>query len=127
MSLYSLLILSVLLLCCSSCNDSRPDRLSLRDELYALVDTVPGTVGIAFICDNDTATVNNGVKYPMMSVFKFHQALGVAETVEKRGNTLDSMLLIHTDELDRDTWSPMLKNILRAISTSPSANYWPMR
>lgn len=109
MRLYSLLILSVLLLCCSSCNDSRTDRPSLQDELYALVDTVPGTVGIAFLSDSDTATVNNGVKYPMMSVFKFHQALGVAATIEKRGTTLDSMLLVHSDELNRNTWSPMLK------------------
>lgn len=110
MRLYSLLILSAFILCCSACKDSRPtDRPSLRDEFYAIVDTVPGTVGIAFISDSDTVTVNNDVKYPMMSVFKFHQALGVAETVEKRGTTLDSMLLIHTDEIDRDTWSPMLK------------------
>lgn len=110
MRLYSLLILSAFILCCSACKDSSPtDRPSLRDEFYAIVDTVPGTVGIAFISDSDTVTVNNGVRYPMMSVFKFHQALGVAETVEKRGTTLDTMLLIHTHELDRDTWSPMLK------------------
>ena len=110
MKLYPLLIFTtVLFYCCGCRNTYTSDSSSLRDELYALVDTVPGTVGIAFISDNDTATVNNGVKYPMMSVFKFHQALAVAENVEKRGTTLDSMLLIHTDELDRDTWSPMLK------------------
>ncbi len=110
MRLYPLLIFTTLLFCCCACKNTRPSEgPSLQDELYALVDTVPGTVGIAFLSDNDTATVNNGVKYPMMSVFKFHQALGVAETVEKRGNTLDSMLLVHNNELDRNTWSPMLK------------------
>lgn len=110
MRLYPLLIFMTLLFYCCACKNTPPtDRPSLRDELYALVDTVPGTVGIAFISDKGTVTVNNGVKYPMMSVFKFHQALAVAETLEKRGNTLDSILSIHSSELDRNTWSPMLK------------------
>lgn len=96
---------------CFGCQDkqAQSDRSSLSDELYTLVDTVSGTVGIAFICDSDTVTVNNSVSYPMMSVFKLHQALAVASAVEKRGNTLDSMLFIHRDELDPDTWSPMLE------------------
>lgn len=82
---------------------------SLREELYALVESVPGTVGIAFVSDSDTVTVNNGVRYPMMSVFKLHQALAVAATLEKRENSLDSLISVHSDELDRDTWSPMLE------------------
>lgn len=74
-----------------------------------MIDTVPGTVGIAYVSDTDTVTVNNGVRYPMMSVFKLHQALAVAASVEKHENTLDSVLLIHAGELDRNTWSPMLE------------------
>lgn len=99
------------ILCCFACkgNNSRTEIASLRDELHSLVDTVPGTVGIAFVSDTDTVTVNNGVHYPMMSVFKLHQALAVADAVEKRGNSLDSMLNIRRSELDRNTWSPMLK------------------
>ena len=100
---------------CTACKDNAHDyRLSLREELYELIDTVPGTVGIAYVSDTDTITVNNGVKYPMMSVFKFHQALAVAYVLEKRGHSLDSTLFIHADELDRDTWSPMMKKYYNA-------------
>lgn len=81
----------------------------LREELYALTDTVAGTVGIAFVCDGDTVTVNNEVRYPMMSVFKLHQALAVAETLRERGVRADSMVHIVAGEMDHDTWSPMLK------------------
>ena len=100
---------------CTACKDNAHDyRLSLREELYELIDTVPGTVGIAYVSDTDPITVNNGVKYPMMSVFKFHQALAVAYVSEKRGHSLDSTLFIHADELDRDTWSPMMKKYYNA-------------
>lgn len=100
---------------CTACKDNAHDyRLSLREELYELIDTVPGMVGIAYVSDTDTITVNNGVKYPMMSVFKFHQALAVAYVLEKRGHSLDSTLFIHADELDRDTWSPMMKKYYNA-------------
>lgn len=95
---------------CFGCSANlRPHKPSLRDELYALTDTVPGTVGIAFVSDTDTVTVNNGVHYPMMSVFKLHQALAVAATLEKRGNSLDSLISVSGEELDRNTWSPMLE------------------
>lgn len=110
MRLYKQLILTTLLLLFLGCGNPRQAcGPSLRDDLYALIDTVPGTVGIAFISDTDTVTVNNGVKYPMMSVFKLHQALAVANAIERNGGTLDSLIYVHSDELDRNTWSPMLK------------------
>ena len=110
MRFHHIFCVAVGLLLCVGCKDGKHDeKPSLREELYAMIDTVPGTVGIAYVSDIDTVTVNNGVNYPMMSVFKLHQALAVAATVEKQGHTLDSMLLIHGDELDRKTWSPMLK------------------
>lgn len=111
MRLHLIMIVATCVSLCTACKDTaHDDRLSLREELYELIDTVPGTVGIAYVSDTDTITVNNGVKYPMMSVFKFHQALAVACVLEKRGHYLDSTLFIHADELDRDTWSPMLIN-----------------
>lgn len=83
----------------------------LRNSLYDIVDKAPGTVGIAFVSDTDTVTVNNGVRYAMMSVFKLHQALAVAETLEHRGVSLDTLLHINAVSLDRQTWSPMLREV----------------
>lgn len=83
--------------------------MSLKEQLYSIVDTVPGTVGIAYISDVDTVTINNSVHYPMMSVFKLHQALAVATEMNSRGCSIDSLIHIRKDELDLETWSPMLK------------------
>lgn len=83
--------------------------MSLKDQLISLTDTVPGAVGIAFVSDEDTITINNGIHYPMMSVFKLHQSLAVANELNKRGADFDSIIPIREKELDRNTWSPMLK------------------
>lgn len=94
----------------TSCNVSRTEKsISIKERLYSIIDTVPGTVGIAFISDKDTVTINNSVHYPMMSVFKLHQALAVATEMDKRSASIDSVLHIRTEELDSETWSPMLK------------------
>lgn len=83
--------------------------MSLQEELYEFIDSVPGTVGVAFVSDGDTVTVNNGVHFPMMSVFKMHEALAVADKLEKHSISLDTLLSVNEAELDHDTWSPMLK------------------
>lgn len=83
--------------------------VSLQEDLYSFIDSVPGTVGVAFVSDGDTVTVNNSVHFPMMSVFKMHEALAVADKLDKQGILLDSIMSINRAELDLDTWSPMLK------------------
>lgn len=94
----------------SGCGHTKPSEdQSLRDRLYTTVNEAHGTVGIAFVSDADTVLVNNGVRYPLMSVFKLHEALAVADALERRNTALDSVILIPAACLDRNTWSPMLK------------------
>ena len=93
--------------------------MSLQDELYEFIDSVPGTVGVAFVSDRDTVTVNNGMHFPMMSVFKMHEALAVANTLERSGISLDTILSINRVDLDLDTWSPMLKEYTAKSFTIP--------
>ena len=83
---------------------------NLCRQLDSLVVNTPGVVGVAIVSDNDTITVNNDLTYAMMSVFKMHQALAVANHLERTGRNLDDTLRISAAELDRDTWSPMLKH-----------------
>lgn len=90
-------------------NLSGQTEASLESQLLDIVNEAPGSVGIAFVGDNDTVLINNGARFPMMSVFKLHQALAVANALERKGATLDSMLVIRAADLDRATWSPMLK------------------
>lgn len=83
---------------------------ALTDSVALIVADCPGDVGVALIVnDEDTFTVDNGNVYPMMSVFKVHQALAVCRALDRRGITLDTVLAIRRDALDSGTWSPMMK------------------
>lgn len=118
---YQIWLISVICLITGiSCrHNSRTSGVSLQKELYAFIDSMPGTVGVAFVSDGDTVTVNNGVHFPMMSVFKMHEALAVANTLESSGISLDTLLSINRVDLDLDTWSPMLKEYTAERFTVP--------
>ena len=84
------------------------DGPALRQELEALVGGKPATVGIAVIIDGaQTVTVNNDQRFPLMSVFKFHQALAVVERCRELGLPLETELWITKEDLPPDTWSPL--------------------
>lgn len=85
----------------------------LESRFHTIVNEVPGTVGIAYVSENDTVTVNNGVHYAMMSVFKLHEALAVADALDRRGESFDRILDISASELDPETYSPMLEKYVR--------------
>ena len=108
-NLHVLIGIIYVLLHASCTGDKLDTSRSLKEQLFTIVDTVPGTVGIAFISDVDTVTINNSARYPMMSVFKLHQALAVASEINTSGSSIDSVIHISEEELDMETWSPMLK------------------
>lgn len=93
----------------SGCGDSEKDPMSaLRNELNGLVSKYDATVGVGVITANgDTMTVNNNVHYPMMSVFKFHQAVAVSDYMARNNIPLDTEVLVLPEDLNRDTWSPL--------------------
>ena len=103
---------SAMLMCCTS--GRVPAAGNGHDELRAVIDSVMqsagGEVGIAVITpEGDTVTANNNPVYPLMSVFKLHEALAVAHTLDMQGRSLDSMMHISRKHLSSTTWSPMLK------------------
>ena len=54
--------------------------VSLETQLKEAIKDKKAEIGIAVIIDEkDTVTVNNDIHYPLMSVFKFHQALALAD------------------------------------------------
>lgn len=82
----------------------------LTDTISKIVSEYPGEIGVAVIINNkDTVTVNNRSVYPMMSVFKVHQALALCYDFDSKGISLDTLIMINRDKLDPNTWSPMLK------------------
>lgn len=82
----------------------------MKDSIAAIVADVPGEIGVAVIVNGkDTVTVNDADRYPLMSVFKLHQAVALCHWMHERGMPLDTTIRIDRDDLDHDTWSPMLK------------------
>ena len=83
----------------------------LGDSLHAIAEKYPGEIGIAILTDDgDTITINNAGKYPLMSVFKLHQAISLCHLFEQKNISLDSVVNIKREQLNPDTWSPMLKD-----------------
>lgn len=83
----------------------------LKDSLTRITGEYPGEIGIALLTGcGDTVVVNNEDKYPLMSVFKLHQAISLCHLFEKRNIPLDTIVEISRDSLNPDTWSPMLKD-----------------
>lgn len=80
----------------------------LQSELEAYIADKDAHIGIAVIFDGaDTVQVNGTMPFPMLSVYKFPQALAVADYCTKHGLDLDGMVSISADEIKPDTWSPM--------------------
>lgn len=80
----------------------------LSTKLKKAIKGKKAEIGIAVIINGkDTITVNNDIHYPLMSVFKFHQALGLADYMNKRNLSLDTQLPIAKADLKTDTYSPL--------------------
>ena len=80
----------------------------LETQLKKAIEGKKAEIGIAVIIDGqDTITVNNDIHYPMMSVFKFHQALALADYMHHQKQPLKTRLLIKKSDLKPDTYSPL--------------------
>lgn len=83
---------------------------ALHDSIYEIVADYPGEIGVALIVNGtDTVTVNDANIYPMMSVFKLHQALAVCKAFDNNGLSLDTVITMNRNALDPKTWSPMMR------------------
>ena len=70
-------------------------NFSLEDQLKQAIKGKKAEIGIAVIIDGkDTVTVNNDIHYPLMSVFKFHQALALADYMGKQQQSLNFEMCI---------------------------------
>lgn len=108
---FLLLFSSFLWLSCQAPASKDNDRLrELRQELALYCQPFDAQIGIGLItAQGDTLTVNNRTDYPLMSVFKFHQALAVTHLLEQRGLALTDSLHIPAEALAADSYSPLKK------------------
>lgn len=81
---------------------------TLIHRLEQAIEGKKAEIGIAVILDGkDTVTINNNVRYPLMSVFKFHQALALADYMSCRNLPLSTQLHIKPSCLKLNTYSPL--------------------
>lgn len=91
-----------------SCSDRT--MTLLKNTIVSIIEDRPARIGVAVITDaGDILSVNDSDDYPMMSMFKLHEAIAVCRTLEERGASIDTVLAVSRDELNMQTWSPMLK------------------
>ena len=80
----------------------------LNTRLVQAIEGKKAEVGIAVIIDGkDTIALNNETRYPTMSVYKFHQALALADYMEQRNLPFETTLAITQSDLKPDTYSPL--------------------
>lgn len=81
---------------------------NLEALLRQAIEGKKAEIGIAVIIDGkDTVTVNNDIHYPLMSVFKFHQALALADFMGREKQPLNTRLAISKCDLKQNTYSPL--------------------
>lgn len=66
------------------------------------------SVGVSVRVENGpSAAVNDSIRYPLMSVFKFHVAAAALKTLERAGIPLDAGVTLSRRQLPPATYSPL--------------------
>ena len=80
----------------------------LYTNIHQFISQQKAEVGVAIIADGkDTITVENNRRYPLMSVFKLHQALAVGDYCKKHQISFDTLLTVDSTDLQPNTYSPL--------------------
>lgn len=80
----------------------------METKLKTYVHDKDARIGVAVIINGtDTVSVNGKRDFPMLSVYKFPQAVAVADYCNKHNISLGDTIKISVDDLKPDTWSPM--------------------
>lgn len=84
------------------------EQKDLEKQLQEAIRGKKADIGIAVIHNGkDTITLHNDDRYPMMSVFKFHQALAVVHHIAQQQLPLTTSLSIRKSDLHPNTYSPL--------------------
>ena len=80
----------------------------LGTQLRKVIEGKAATVGVAVIFNGaELVTVNDMYRYPMMSTYKFHQALSVVDYINREKETLATEILVKQSDMKTEMYSPM--------------------
>lgn len=102
----------LLLLLCPACQDKPGDRAAgLQQDIEDYLEDKQATVGVSVLTDTCTmVAVNDTLRLPLMSVFKFPVAWAVLHRMERQGTPLDTVLSLTPDDLKTGTYSPLCQS-----------------
>lgn len=104
----ALVVMLTLILAVSAGCSGKSDYSVLEDRIREYTGGKDADIGVAVIFDGrDTIMVNGDRFYPMMSVFKFPQAIAVANFCLESSLTFADTVAIGADEIKLNTYSPM--------------------
>ena len=111
-------IIAILMFLSSAAVSQAQQYADLQTRLADYVSRQDARVGVAVIVDGkDTIDVNGRRDFPMLSVYKFPQAIAVADYCRRLGIQIGDSLAISAEEMHANTYSPMYakygKNSLR--------------
>ena len=113
--MYQIRVVFSLLVLVFTANQSLSQNASLREalrpELMKIVNSYKATIGIGLIHieTGDSLDVNNHIRFPMLSVYKFPLAIAVLGMVDKGELSLKQTYHITKADLTDETWSPLKK------------------
>lgn len=90
-------------------------NMTIENALHEYIKGKDARIGVAVIINGkDTVSVNGNRDFPMMSVIKFPLALTVAHWINTNGMSLNDTVTFSEKAMKEDTYSPMLKSMVRA-------------
>lgn len=88
--------------------DHEGNRLSADTVLARYIKGKDARIGVSVLLDGEEfASYNGNRDFPMLSVYKFPQAIAVAEFCRKNGVNFSDTVSIAKNEILENTWSPM--------------------
>ena len=81
---------------------------NLAQRIEVILKDIDCVAGISVMYDGEEIYGHNSdVLFPMLSVFKLHQAIAVLDSLNTAGKSIVDTIVIHRFEIREDTYSPM--------------------
>lgn len=87
-------------------------QAALSQKIAAITKNFSGSLGVSVISPSGLVLLANDTDFPLMSVLKMPLVYAVALEMQRRGDTLDSLVACGRSCLNADTYSPMFEQLV---------------
>lgn len=96
------------ILCLLTSTSSYAQLIELEQKIKTIINDKKATVGVSILFDDNTSiSINDGYRYPTMSVYKFYEALAILDSLNKKRLPLETEIFINKSDLLPKTHSPL--------------------